>query len=243
MISAIWLILLGAAIVSVISLTVLNNAQLYAQERDNVRSRLAIESAYETVVADILFNGPRSNFAALPASTDYNLTGVSMKVEVSSENGKLDVNSADPALIERALMGLGVASANRSQFLNFYRLRREQSKTLLSIADIEAEMQSAGIISDTGSSGANAICISQFFTAHSGLAQPESAHSSARLNRALNIANNVGTNRVRLGSPLRIKIKAETGLPLIAVIRISGNLEDPVTILDWYYATDCSQNE
>lgn len=242
LISTIWLILLGATLVTAISLTVLNNAEFHAEERERVRKILAIESAYETVVADILFNGPRSNFALLPASADYNLSGFPMKVEVIAENGKIDLNNAEPALVERALRGLAVPSIARNAYLEAYRMRRSKAQTLLSIADIEAEMQNAGIKIAAPSNDNGSLCASQFFTSHSGLSQPDSVHSPPKLNRALNVANVANSVPVRLGSSLRIKIKAEKGLPLIAIVRITGNLDKPVTILDWHYGLDCADD-
>jgi len=243
LISTIWLILLGASIVAAISLTVLNQAQSFASERQSIERQLAQESAYETVVADILFNGPRSNFARLPAKDNYNLNGIEMEVEIVSENGKIDLNNVDPAILERALRGLGISSIPRNTYLKAYRTRREAKKALIGIADVEKEMQQSGIILANSYNEDSALCASKYFTVHSNLTQPTATQSPSELNRALGIVSNEGSFSSRLGTAIRIMVKVDNGLPLITVVRITGRLDRPVTILDWYYGNDCSISE
>jgi len=67
LITAMWLLLLGGSIVALLMLRNLHAAEAYSDDRPQLQLRYAQESAVETVVADILFNGPRSEFARLPA--------------------------------------------------------------------------------------------------------------------------------------------------------------------------------
>lgn len=239
LISAIWLLLLGASIVAAISLLVLRQSEDFAFERQEIQRKLALESAYQTVIADILFNGPRSSFAILPANDIYNLNGVRMTIKIVSETGKVDINNADSALVERVMRGLQIPSSSRNQYLSLYRKRLNDNITINNIADLEKEMQRSDIKLATSSDINSGLCVSQFFTAHSGLSQPSSVHSPSELNRALS-APHTGGARLRMGDAIHITITPDKGLALIAIVRITGRLDNPVAILDWRYENDCS---
>jgi len=234
LITAIWLLLLGASIVAVIMLHNLRNAQEYSFERDMMQQRFAKESAIETVVADILFNGPRSEFARLPAEAIYFINDTQMQVRVSSESGKIDVNQADPALIERALRGLGVSALPRQAFLNIIARKRGAGRLYQSILDVESAMRQAGFDMENG------FCAEQYFTVYSGLSQPQAVQMDAALARALGQANLAANARAKPGTALRVEVKAKEGLPMTAIIRTSGLIDQSYSVLDWNDAKGCS---
>ena len=68
LIAAIWLLLLCAVMVAVLMLRGHDRAVAAADASDRLKARLVLESAVETVVADILFNGQASRAATVPAS-------------------------------------------------------------------------------------------------------------------------------------------------------------------------------
>lgn len=233
LITAVWLLLLGASIVAVIMLHNLRTAKEYSFEREMLQLRFAKESAIETVVADIVFNGPRSEFARLPAEVTYTIGGTQMNVRVSSENGKIDINQADPALIERALRGLGISALPRQVFLNSIAGERSAGRLYQSITDVERAMEQAGI------DGGNGFCPEQFFTVYSGLSQPQPNQMDAALARALGGASLAAQVRTKLGSAMRVEVSAIEGLPLVAIIRTSGLIEQSYSVLDWSNMRGC----
>ncbi|MEP3226285.1 MAG: hypothetical protein ABJO01_09940 [Parasphingorhabdus sp.] len=232
LITAFWLLLLGASLVALLMLKNLKNAEDHAFERDQIQSRYAMESAVETVVADILFNGPRSAFAQLPAVTEYEINGVKMAVQVSSENGKIDLNRADAALIERALRGLGIAARPRQAFLDHVREQRKAGRFFRSTIDVEGAMQQAGF------AGAGGFCAERYFTVYSGLSQPQANQMDAELARALGQVSSTSNVRTTPGTALRVQVKAAEGLPLVAVIRTSGLIGQSHRVLDWGVRAD-----
>lgn len=233
LITVFWLLLLGASLVALLMLKNLRNAEDYSFERDQIQGRYALESAVETVVADILFNGPRGAFAQLPGETEYEINGTKMAVRVSSENGKIDLNRADADLIERALRGLGVSARPREDFLSHVLEERKVGRFFQSMVDVEGAMQRAGF------DGAPGFCAERYFTVFSGLAQPQANQMDAELARALGQASLASNVRTTPGTALRLEVRAAEGLPLVAVIRPSGLIGQSYKVLAWGSASQC----
>ena len=233
LITAMWLLLLGGSIVALLTLRNLHAAEAYADDRDQLQLRYAQESAVETVVADILFNGPRSEFSRLPTETSYKFGDIALNISVTGESAKIDVNQADVALIERALRGLGVAALPRQNFVNEVRQRQSSGRLFRSIADVERAMQQAGL------GGAGGFCAEEFFTTYSGLALPQVSQMDPRLARALGQASLAPDAPNSVGSAMRIKVQGEQGLPLVAVVRVSGLIRESHKILDWRHGAGC----
>lgn len=234
LVSAIWLLLLGAAVVALIQFTVLNRAKNLAFDKEQIGQRLALETAYETAVADLLFNGPRSEFSKLPATANYTLNGKSMTIHVSSESGKLDINDADLALIDRALMGLGVDATKRSALQGLLLNKRSSTSARLASSEIEQLLQEVGLGPNSGQ------CIDRFFTAHSGLERPTKGQMPPELSQAIGEPNTPTQAGIQPGQALEIVIRAQSFQPLKAVVRISGRLDHPVELLDWKLSEECA---
>ncbi len=234
LISAIWLLLLGASIIALIMVHNVNQAEKISTLQENMQITDAQDSAIETIVADILFNGPRSEFALLPRETTYQLNGVDMKVTVSNENGKIDLNQADIKLSERALQGLGINNIQRQKIVDLLQQKRKSDQTFSSMADVEALFRQASIEND--------FCPARYFTIFSGLPQPQPNQMEQSLAKALGQASLMRPTRFRTGNALRIEIQAETRLPLVATLRTSGLLDRPYTMLDWENRQFCSND-
>ncbi|PHR19857.1 MAG: hypothetical protein COA41_06810 [Sphingopyxis sp.] len=228
-----WLLMLGGSIVALLMLRNLHAAEAYSDDRERVQLRYAQESAVETVVADILFNGPRSEFARLPADTIYRFGDNTLKVSVTGEGGKIDVNQADSNLIERALRGLGVAALPRQTFVSRVKERQRSGQLFRSIADVEEAMSQAGF------DGTGDLCAEEVFTVYSGLALPKASQMEPKLARALGRASLEADARTSIGSAMRIKVQGEQGLPLVAVVRVSGLIGQSHKVLDWRYGAAC----
>lgn len=233
LITAVWMLLLGASIVAVMMAHNLRTSQELSFEREQAQIRYAQESAIETVVADILFNGARSQLARLPAKTSYTINGVVMRVRVSSESGKIDVNQADPVLIERALRGLGIAASQRQAFLAIIASELSASRLFQSPADVAAAMQQAGIMFDRG------FCPGTYFTTFSGLGQPVAGQMRPEVSKALGLPNLPTSARASSGTAVRISVTADGTRPLTAVVRISGLIGQAYSVLDWSDQAHC----
>lgn len=228
-----WLLLLGGSIVALLILRNLHAAEAYSDDREQLQMRYAQESAVETVVADILFNGPRSEFARLPAQTSYRFGDIALNISVTGEGGKIDVNQADPALIERALRGLGIAALPRQNFVNSVKQRQRSGRLFRSIADVDKAMSQAGF------DGTNGFCAEDYFTTYSGLALPQASQLHSRMARALGQASLPADTPTSIGSAMQIKVQGEQGAPLVAVVRASGLIGESHKILDWRYGAGC----
>lgn len=203
--------------------------------REQAQIKYAQESAIDTVVADMLFNGPRSAFARLPAETSYTINGVAIQVRVSSESGKIDVNQADPILMERALRGLGISGAQRQAFLTILAGERSASRLLQSPADIASAMQQAGIaVGDT-------FCPDSYFTTFSGLGQPVAGQMRPELAKALGQPSLPTETRATPGTALRVSVRAEGASPLTVVVRTSGLIGRSYSVLDWSDRAECER--
>jgi len=237
LITAMWLLLLGGSIVALLMLKNLHAAEAYSDDREQLQLRYAQESVVETVVADILFNGPRSEFARLPAQTSYRFGDIALQISVTGEGGKIDVNQADAALIERALRGFGIAALPRQNFVSRVKERQRSGRLFRSIADVEQAMSQAGF------DGKSGFCAEDYFTVYSGLALPQASQMDPRLARALGQASLAADVPTSIGSAMRIAVQGEHGLPLVAVVRVSGLIGQSHKVLDWRYGAGCGSRD
>jgi general secretion pathway protein K len=232
LITTIWFMLLGTAIVSSLMIIALNNAEATLEYEQELTSQLAHESVLETIVADIVFNGPRSSWAALPHQAEYRISGKRFTVSMRSESGKIDINSADTALIDRALQGLAVPAAKRKNLLDQIKKRRSTGRPFRTLAEWNiGEFQESS----------DRLCFDSDFTIASGLARPVQNHVSRDLARALAVPFANRAHRLQLGAAVTVKIKqGATGSNINYILRISGNPQRPYDILDVSSPINCA---
>lgn len=238
LVNVIWLLLLGAALVSAIQLATIASVEEQAFDQKQIERELAMESAFETAMADILFYGNGGAFRQLPATTNYQIDGFSLTVHISGENGKLDLNQAEPALIDRALRGFDIPSSQRESIIDAILAKRGNDVRIQTVADIEQIFGVNGV-ELSSPFGSGDFCPSRFFTPFSGLAQPSTVGMEPRLARALNLIPAGQTSEFQTGQVNRVRIEARDGPPLITYIRITGNLDQPVKIIDWGHYPAC----
>ena len=231
LITTIWFMLLGTAIVSSLMIIALNNAEATLEYEQELTSQLAHESVLETIVADIVFNGPRSSWAALPHQAEYRISGKRFTVSMRSESGKIDINSADTALIGRALQGLAIPSNQQVYLLDQIEKRRSTGLPFRTLSEWNIrQFQESN----------NRACLDRNFTIASGLARPIENHMSKALARALAVPFANTSHRFQLGNAVTVKIKqGATGSYINYILRISGNPKGPYNILDVSSPIEC----
>ncbi len=181
LLAALWLLLLVGAIATFLMARSLRAATELKAEEQDLRERLVLASAIETVVADVIFNGPRSRWHMLPASGPVDVDGMTVQVTLSPENGRLDVNEAAPELIDDLFRGIGTPSQTRSRLLAALGERRVADQPIGSFSELEAMLKSSGLDARVGS------CLLEMLTPFSALPAPR-----LERNRGLMAALRVG---------------------------------------------------
>jgi hypothetical protein len=236
LIAAIWLLVLGGAIVAVIMLRTMTASRAAVASGVQLADKLALDGALDSVVADILFNGNRSRGAQLPASGSVDVGGRSISVTITSENGLLDVNEADPKLIDGALRGFGVAAGPRAAFIDQLQVRRATKQPVRSRDELLRVIAVAGVQTSGG------VCLVEMLTVSSGLATPQIDQMPAALARAMGV---VGTGarsaQLPVGGAVRILVRSGSGAVLGTIVRPIGLKDEIAQVSDRFTNRGCSQ--
>lgn len=223
LIGTVWLLLLCAAIVAVLMLRAHESIAGATGERDILESRLALDSAIDVVVADLIFNGNRSRWSRLPASGSITVSDRPIAVTLSSETGRADLNDGDPAVIAAALQGLGVEPRTRAGIVDEIRARRAKGERVASWAGLQKLLAPA-----------DGRCLEDHFTLYSGLSAPRENQASPELLRALGKpATAFGPSPPEPGSALRLAAQTEQGASLTVIIRVTAQREQPYVVMRW----------
>lgn len=232
LIGAIWLLILCGAVAALLLLRSLHSAAEAGGEAEALRRQLALEGAAETALADMLFNGPRSRWAMLPASAVVRIGTEDIAVRVESEAGRLDINEAPLSGIEAVLAGSGWTARERAAVLAELARRRRAGEPIPSL-----DAERALIAARPGSAMS---CTERHFTLWSGRREPDPAGLSPELARLLGRPVPTGSAAPpSAGAPLRIVAQGPRGAPLNAVVRIGGLLDRPLDIMAWERRREC----
>lgn len=224
LIGAIWLLVLCGSIAAILTLRARDDYEAAAEEQRELTEALALDAALETILADILFYGARSRWGMVPAERRISFEGQPIDVRVSSELGRIDLNEADPDLVDRALGGFGVSAGDRNLLLAALAARRAAGTPIVSWDELQA------ILPSPGARGGEGGCIREHFTIFSALARPQEAAMTAPLARALGSAHATAEpsqTTVAAGTPLRIELRLPAGAGLTAWVRVTGLLGRP----------------
>lgn len=237
LVAAIWLLILIGSIAALILARSLAAARETAGDAEALRTKLTLEAAIETVTADLLINGQRSPYAMVPYEGVVDLGGRRVSVRIGSEAGKLDLNGGDLALIERVLSGLGWDGAERMQFVQQLRARREAREPLRSLNEAA---RIAGLIHQ----GDTPQCLSAYFTVHNGRAGPDPASAGPALNRLLGrpAMELVAPRPMASGSAVWIEARTQGGNSTRVVLRLGGLINQPATISSWGVDRGCEDS-
>jgi hypothetical protein len=233
LIAAIWLLVLAGSITAILMLRSLAAATAAADQSETVARKLALESAIETVLADRLFNGQRSAWWLSPSEGRVAVGGRLAVVRLSGESGRLDVNAADPKLIDSALRGFAVAAGERERIVGRLQALRAAKRKIGSLAELSALV--------AGADAAAGSCLGDHLTFLSGLAEPRADQTSAALARAL--ARPGGDGRpvpLESGAVLRVEALEPGGAPILAIVRVAGRPDQPLEISAWGAPSPCA---
>lgn len=139
LISAMWLLLLGAAIAALLMLRSMTAARELRLDDDRLAAERADTDAVELIAADLVFDGPRSRWAQLPANGNLTLDGHTLEVAVTAEDSLLDVNKAELSLIDGALQDHRFTAAERERLLDRIATARAAHHKIDSFAELAAQ--------------------------------------------------------------------------------------------------------
>ncbi len=235
LIAAIWLLILAGSIAAILMLRSLAGANAAAEHQDMIERRLALDSAIETMLADRLFNGNRSAWAVAPAGGAIAIGNRQIALRVTSESGRLDVNAADPALIDAALQGFGLAGAERTRIVDRLTAMRATRRRIGSLPELMALLGQA--------QARGGACLADSLTWTSGLTQPRPDQMERALAAALG-GRNGATGDPRpsppeAGASLRIEASEAGGAAMIAIVRTTGLPEQPTSVSVWGSPPPC----
>ncbi len=224
----IWLLLLCAAMVAVLMLRGQQHALEAADVGDRLKTRLALESAVEMVIGDILFRGPASRWIVVPGQGQVDVGGTPVGVTMTSEDGRLDLNEVDLDTLDTALRGFGVTATARGAMIGQVKAARDEKRRIASWAEVER------IVALAGSASPGGPCLLDELTIYSGRGQPNQRHMDTGLARALGIVRVGDTGgTIDPGSAVRIVATMPKGARLVAVVRITGLVDEPYLVSYW----------
>ena len=235
LIAAIWLLILAGSITAILMLRSLAASTAATDRSVEVERRLALESAIETVLADRLFNSARSRWWLVPSEGSILIRGMEVRLRMTSESGRIDLNYADPTLIDSALRGMGIDAGARRIMLNRILALRTLNNSIRSVSEHDA------IIAEIQPT--SAVCLSDQFTFVSGLSQPQTDQMSETLSLALGLpaarTEKGASSPVEGSTALRIEARAGMGSPLTSIVRLTGLPGRPYEVSVWMAEKAC----
>lgn len=234
LIGAIWILVLCGAIAALLLARSMAAGTAAAAEGERLRTRMALEAAVETAIADLLLFGQRSRFAALPTEQAIEIGGRTVRIRATAESGRLDLNHADPKRIERVLAGLGWDSSARDALLARIAAGRAGETPLRDLSELRWLLARRD-------GGAGDVCAEDMLTVFSGRPEPDAGHMDPGLARLLGEPPaQRSAPPVRIGDAVRIEAQADDGGRLRAVIRTAGLLRRPVQRMAWEFDRGCT---
>lgn len=234
LVAAIWLLILCGSIAAILMLRGVERGRQASSESDILKTRLALENAVESVIADMLFNGPRSRWAMVPSSGAMAIGNDDIAVRLSSESGRMDLNDGDLGQIGMLLRGFGFNAQQRQAFLDDLDVRRKQRARLASWPEVDRLLAKLPQDRVLGS------CLERELTLYSGLGVPRASQASPELARALALTGSAEPSPPEPGTALRIEASSQAGASLLAVVRVIGMQDHPYSVLRWQFNPACA---
>lgn len=231
LLAAIWLLILAGSIAALLMSRSVLSATHVKDVETALNDKAALEGAIHTVLADRLVNGPRSSWWVLPAEGAVELATQQIRVRISNESSRLDLNAADIAVIDEALQGFEVPAAARARVAGALATRRAAKQPLTSFEDVAALL--AGI---TGPDGA---CLQDHVTISSGQSRPRSRQMTGPLADALGVAVDQVRSIAEPGASLRVEAAAPSGSAMMLITRVAVRGE-PLLISEWKSGPLCT---
>jgi hypothetical protein len=217
LISAMWLLILGAAIAALLMLRSINTARAVRMSADNVMAEHRPDDALATIAADILFAGPASRWSRLPATGTLQIGGQPLAISISREQRLPDVNKADLALIDDDLHDRGYLPEQRATILARIEDARGAKRMIGSFAGIAA--LAAGVVPPGSET-----CLAAVLSPFGGTGDRTTSGS---------FAASQDSSGLHAGDVLRVRL-GEAGRQRIHALRITAAADQPYGLLDWY---------
>lgn len=235
LLSALWILVLGGALAAAVLVEAHNSTRALDRARATIALDLALRSARDQALADMIVNGSRSRWARTGSGT-FNVDDVTVAVTSSDESGRLDLIAATPDRLDALFASLDVPAeargAARSSLEAFRKLDdhgRHDLRKPRTIAALAAHGQWSEQIR---------VCLEPEVTIYTGLAQPLANAMSGTLRRILQTdagSRDVSDETVSLaGSVYRLGADATLNNSrhrLQWAVRLTGNPREPVWIL------------
>lgn len=230
LLAAVWLLLLAGAVVAAMTLTAFRESKAAHGAREQLAVDMAVESAMQLVISDLIENGGRGRWGKTLASGTIMVDGTAVELSVTNEAGRLDLNEAEPSTIDDTLQGLGVTADARERILSEVARLRLAKRRLGHWAELEVLL---ALASPDGQ------CLIPLFTLWSGQATPTPQQMPQALATAMgqtgNISGEPASTDTITGQVFRVIAQTRTpsAARLIAVIRVTNWLNDPYDIYTW----------
>lgn len=225
LITAMWLLLLCGSLVAFLMLKSAGASNEVKRRSLAVQARFDADAAVETIMADIIFRGPASLWAQIPARGSIDIGGRTVDVAIDSENSRLDLNDADLAIIDRTLLGR-VSARKRLQLVGALQQARARGR-------INNWAEAASLLAPLLEEGR---CAEGWFTLYSGLSKPEEAEGSG--GKAEEYASQTGSRPVRPGEALRLRVTSGD-VSSQTIVRIFGTRDHAFGTLSWSNGHPC----
>lgn len=230
LLAAVWLLLLAGAVIAAMTLTALRESKAAHGARNQLAADMAVESAVQLVIADLIENGGRGRWGKTPASGTIMVDDIAVELSVTNEAGRLDLNEAEPSTIDGTLMGLGVAPDTRERVLGEVARLRLAKRRLGYWAELERLL---ALASHDGQ------CLVPLFTLWSGQAMPTPQQMPQALAKAMGQMGNIGgepaSTDTITGQVFRVvaQTREPSATRLIAMVRVTNWLGNPYGIHVW----------
>jgi hypothetical protein len=229
LLAAIWLLILAGSIVALLMLDSVNVSRQARDEGDILRSRLALDAAVETIIADRIMNGDRSIWSRAPAQGAIDIEGLAVQVRATSEAERIDINRASPQVIDARLQKAGLAARERQLILGRVALEKGGEQRLRSLSEVQAVFADA-------SRETREPCIAELFTPFAGGRTSDVGIMAISGEQG---AAGAQSAPVRAGTIQRMEVRAQRGVARMVVLRTIGQQGATASMLEWRDSMMC----
>jgi len=221
LISAMWLLLLGAAIAALLMLRSMGAARDLAVDDDRFIAERTSDDAIETVAADLILNGRASRWSQMPMSGSVTFGDRSVTVSARAEEAVPDVGKTDLNVVDGVLHDNGLSSAERVAILDRIAAAREAGHRISSYAELAS--LGNGIL-PVGRED----CLAAMLSPFGGNGSPSGR--AAPPGQAAQFAG-ASTGGAQIGSVIRLTI-GSGAMRRIVAMRLIGANDRPYALLD-----------
>lgn len=244
LLSVLWLLLLATMLVASIALWTRQSVQTRFLLSQDLRAQRLLHSAFQTIVFDLITEGQESQWAAQDGLISAALTidGVRIGVVVSADSGKVDVNSADDAMLLDVLRASGASSAVAERVLFKVREAQQARSALPKLASM-TEVRTV-----FGDEGALYACVEPLMTVHTNAARPNMQAAAQTLKDAFpSLAGQRSAMAITSQQLTAQVFRIELGFDRqrwTSRFLLTGNVTEPYWLYGWQRLSEaCAPND